>query len=136
MYDKEKLLQTLGRAEYRTIDENGGVLLPSHNVYKEISDQMNSLGSVISAKHVYTVLKENRNGMKDYVKRTFNINQNVEINESLEDDNLSDRSNTKNMTSTENITFSLVLFNNIWKTVKSTKKTYNTRKYLLLQPGK
>lgn len=46
--------------------------------------------------------------------------------------NLSDVSNT----STENITFSLVLSNDVWKTVKPTKQTYCSRKYVLLQPGK
>lgn len=72
--------------------------------------------------------------MKDYVMRVFNINNNAELNKSLDDNtfNLSDLSN-KN---TENITFSLVLSNDVWKTIKPTKRTYSNRKYILLQPGK
>jgi len=83
---------------------------------------MNSLNSTISAKHIYTILNTNRHDMKDYVMRVFNINNNAELNKSLDDNtfNLSDLSN-KN---TENVTFSLVLSNDVWKTIKPTKRMY------------
>lgn len=49
---------------------------------------------------------------------------------SLDDNtfNLSDLSNK----TTENVTFSLVLSNDVWKTIKPTKRTYSNRKYILL----
>lgn len=80
MYDREKLLQILGRAEYRTIDENGKILSPFNDIFKKISNHMTSLNSTISAKHIYTILNTNRHGMKDYVMRVFNINNNAELN--------------------------------------------------------
>lgn len=135
MYDRQKLFETLGRAEYRTIDENGKILSPSHDVFKNISNHMHSLGSPITPKHVYTIINTNRNGMKDYVMRMFNINKSAEMNKSV-DDNTFDLSNASNVSNIQNVTFSLVLSNDVWKTVKPTKKTYCNRKYVLLQPGK
>lgn len=67
MYDRTKLQDTLQKAEYRTIDENGKVLPPSHDVFKRISEHMNNIGSAITAKHIYTILNTNRGGMKTHV---------------------------------------------------------------------
>jgi len=132
MYDREKLIETLTKTEFRTLDENGKPFPPSNVIYNKISDYMLSQDSAITSKHVYTILNTNRFGIKDYVMRVFNINEAGKVNESA-DDNSFDLSNTE---TTNNITFSLVISNEVWKDIKPTKKTYSNRKYILLQPGK
>lgn len=73
MYDKKILGELLAREEYRTIDDKGNILFPSNVVYGNISLAMSQRGSHMTAKHIYTVLRQNRTGLYDHVLRTFNI---------------------------------------------------------------
>lgn len=132
MYDREKLME---KAEFRALDEKGKPFPPSNSVYEKISDHMHTQGSSITPKHTYsyTILNENRSGMKDYVLRTFNINKAGELNQSAVDDSSFNLSNTS---TTENVTLSLVISNDVWKDIKPITKTYCNRKYVLLQSGK
>jgi len=75
MYDREKLIETLTKTEFRTLDENGKPFPPSNVIYNKISDYMLSQVSAITSKHVYTILNTNKFGIKDYVMRIFNINE-------------------------------------------------------------
>lgn len=68
-----QLLELLTNSTYRSIDDNGLPFKPSHNVYREISQEMETLGSSYSPKHVYQILKDNRGEMHDSVLRAFNI---------------------------------------------------------------
>jgi len=95
---------------------------------------MYTQGSSITPKHVYTILNENRSGMKDYILHIFNINKTGELNQSEVVDDSS--FNLSNISTTENITFSLVISNDVWKDIKLIRKTYCNRKYVLLQSGK
>lgn len=95
MYDKKLLAELLSRTEYRTVDENGKILPPSNDVYKNISLSLLEHGCRMSAKHIYTTLKTNRNGFYNQVLRTFDIDlgaQNTSKESLLE---LSDKSINK-----------------------------------------
>jgi len=85
----------------------------------QVSQELVSQDSVITSKHVYTILNTNRFGIKDFVMRIFNINKAGKVNQSA-DDNSFDLSNTE---TTNNITFLLIISNEIWKYTKPTKRT-------------
>ena len=81
---------------------------------------MYTQSSSITPKHVYTILNENRSGMKDYILHIFNINKTGELNQSEIVDDSS--FNLSNISTTENITFSLVISNDVWKDIKLIRK--------------
>jgi len=60
MYDKKLLAELLARTEYKTVDDNGKILPPSNAIYNNMSLAMLQSGSRMTAKHVYTTLKNNR----------------------------------------------------------------------------
>lgn len=60
MYNLEILENILVSEGYKTIDDEGKVLPPSDKVYAQISQTMLDRGSVMSKKHIYTHLKQNR----------------------------------------------------------------------------
>lgn len=65
MYDKTLLLEILLREDCRTIDNNGKPYAPSTPVYDTVSHEMRARGNSITAKHVYVIMRENRNGYRD-----------------------------------------------------------------------
>lgn len=71
MYDKAELKRLLSIDQYKVIDDAGKVLPPSHPVYTSISKAMADAGSVMSGKHVYTTIRNNRNDFYFFVKKTF-----------------------------------------------------------------
>lgn len=71
MYEKEKLHDILTNAEYRTVNDEGKVLPPSNAVFCLISEVLKDNGSHITPKHVYTILKNDRNGMYSAVLKHF-----------------------------------------------------------------
>ncbi|CAL1678203.1 unnamed protein product [Lasius platythorax] len=75
MYDKEKLLNVITNDEYRTVDDDGKIFPPSHKVYGMISEALINGGSLISPKHVYTILKNDRSGMYSAVLKAFGGNK-------------------------------------------------------------
>jgi len=78
MYDIENLRALLISEEYRTINETGQCFPPSHDVYKRISIAMDGNPS---SKHVYTIVKNNRNGLYEAIVNAFKIkNTSIEVN--------------------------------------------------------
>lgn len=65
MYDKVKLYDILRNDDYKTVNEEGKIFPPSHVVYDLIADEyeqdLSQMG--ITPKHIYTILKNDRNGM-------------------------------------------------------------------------
>lgn len=70
MYDLEKLQELLKTEEYKVVDDNGKVLPPSNKIYTRISEAM---GGNPTAKHVYTIAKNNRNGIYDMILNSFGL---------------------------------------------------------------
>lgn len=70
-YDKEILGKILLNDDCRTIDCNGTLYPPSNIVYSVIAENMKLRNSHISARHVYTILNENRNGFKEIVRKHY-----------------------------------------------------------------
>lgn len=73
MYDKSILSEILLQDGYRTLNNDGEPYLPSAPVYITISQEIQKRGSNISPKHVYVILRENRNGYRDLLQQNFNI---------------------------------------------------------------
>lgn len=68
MYDVDKLLTILTNPTYRVIDENGKVFPPSNEMYTLIEMAMDH-----NPKHIYTIVKNNRQGIYDRLLHAFSI---------------------------------------------------------------
>lgn len=137
MYDKEKLLAILIDKEFKTVDDNGNIFPPSHVVYHSISTVMEKNGSHIKPKHVYTILKSDRNGMYSAVLKAFSLKRVRISNESADRSyNLSELNNSG--TIPENIKFKLIISDHKWSEVKPVHKIkeINKRKYVTLHSRK
>lgn len=133
MYDKKLLAELLVRTEYKIVDDNGKILPPSNAyniIYNNISLAMLQSGSRMTAKHVYTMLKNNRNGLYDHVLRMFKINHD-EINVRSKESVL-EISNCANINKQ---TFNLVILAKNWSEIKPSKKMYSKREYVILKSG-
>lgn len=89
MYDKDNFKIIITLNEYGSIDENGKLFVPSHNVYERISDSMKRNNLPMTSKHVYTTLSKNRHGFLDlilniYFPDRFTIRENVEVKKLFE----------------------------------------------------
>lgn len=74
MYDIVKLRKVLTTEEYRVIDDDGKCLPPSNEIYKRISETMDGNPS---AKHVYIIVKNNRNRIHDAVLAYFSLSSSI-----------------------------------------------------------
>lgn len=126
MYDIEKLRALLITEEYKTVDEKGRCFPPSNDIYKRISIAMN--GNPTS-KHVYTIIKNNRNAMYETILNAFDIkNTSLDVDCSF-DPNASSFTMCKDK-------FNLLLTFEEWKQIETMKTEYKDgRNYLILQPG-
>lgn len=75
MYDKEKLHDIITKDEYRTIGDDGKIFPPSHDIYRIISQTLTSNESHITPKNIYTILKNDRNGMYSAALKAFDIDK-------------------------------------------------------------
>lgn len=127
MYDIEKLRTLLISEEYRTVNEIGQCFPPSNEVFKRIS---NVLDGNPSSKHVYTIVKNNRNSLYEAIVNAFEIkNISVQVN--------GDYSFDPNASSAiYRDKFDISLTFDEWKKIEPVKTTYeNGRNYLTLQSG-
>ncbi|CAG4958707.1 unnamed protein product [Colias eurytheme] len=127
VYDKIALGEILSDAECRTINDNGRLHPPSHEVYRKFSNLMADKGSVITPKHVHTIINNNRAGFRDTIMRVFGIRER-ERSTSVNDANYSvekctDQS-TVTLTSLTSVKLSLVISQEKWKSIKPQKKLY------------
>ncbi|KAL0107449.1 hypothetical protein PUN28_011882 [Cardiocondyla obscurior] len=119
MYDKEKLLDILIKEEFRTITSDGKVLPPSHAIYGSISKELEKSGCHITSKHIYTILKNDRNGLYSATLKEFGINKPEIYNESKNSTyNVTDVSNSSD---TETKKFKLVISAEKWAEIKPKK---------------
>lgn len=127
MYEIEKLRNLLSTEEYKVIDDNGRVLPPSNQIYKNISEAMDGNPS---AKHVYVIVKNNRNGIYDFVLTSFGLLDS--INQRSQDHSFDpDISTSKNMDK-----FNLKLTKEDWSMIMPEDKVYEDgRLYTTLQSG-
>lgn len=125
MYNIDKLRVILTNVEYKTVNEDGQCFPPSNDVYKRISIAMNGNPS---SKHVYTIVKNNRNGLYNEVLNAFNIK-----NSSLEA--TGDCSFDPNESTTIcKKKFELSLTYNQWKNIEPVEITYDDgRNYIKFQ---
>jgi len=114
MYDKEKLHDILINDEYRMIDDNGKIFPPSHDIYRTISETLKNSGSHITPKHIYTILKNNRNGLYNAVLRAFGV---AAYNESKNSDSTFNVTEL-NDTSESSKSFKLIISEEKWAQIK------------------
>lgn len=127
MYDIEKLRKLLTTEEYKVIDDNGKVLPPSNQIYKNVSEAMDGNPS---AKHIYIIVKNNRNGMYNLILASFGLlNSTVEQNQ--------DHSFEPNISASKNMDkFNLKLTKEDWMMIKPDDKiNKDDRLHITLQPG-
>jgi len=126
MYDIEKLLTILTNPIYRVIDENGNVFPLSNEIYGLIERAMDGNPK---AKHVYTILKNNGNGIQDSILRAFSITTN---------ETAMDESFNQNISSTTTIVdkFNVIISPVEKLSVKPQETVYNDgKKYNILKTG-
>ena len=85
MYDKQLLSELLRETDFRNIDDNECLYRPSHAIYQTISDRMRERGSEISAKHVSTILKEDRNRFRSIVLEKWGMTMVSSVNSKMND---------------------------------------------------
>lgn len=138
-YDKVILQQILSKSECCPLTDTGRVLSPSHEVYKIISKLMLDEGSVITPKHVHTIINNNRNGFKQFVLKMFNISE-IEVSTCIDGDfsmNVSRSVDERIDTSTTSITIdiNLVISAEKWHGIRPEEKCYGKRIYWKLRAG-
>lgn len=122
-YNKVTLQQILSKPECCPLTDTGRVLPPSHNVYKIISKLMFDEGSVITPKHVHTIINNNRNDFKQFVLKTFNISE-VELSTGIDENFSMNISRSVYEPSTDTLTTSITIDINL---VISAKKWHDIR---------
>lgn len=136
MYDKTILLEILLTDECRTLDNDGKPYPPTAPVYSTISEKMRERDSTISAKHVYVIVRQNRNGFNDLLQRHFNINP-IERHEFSDTrDSTNDSINTSGSQTLHSKEFNIVISAEKWQLMKPIKKIYNNHAYSVLQSGR
>ena len=138
MYDKVKLLGILTNKDYRTVDDDGKVFPPIHKIYTIISEALAIKEVCISTKHIYTILRNNRNDIYSAVLQAFQINiEDVNNNNSI---NSLSNTDLNNSSTSENKTikrFKLLISEEKWLSMKPVRQTYGRhgRNYVTLRPG-
>lgn len=136
MYDKSILLEILLRDDCRTLDNNGKPYVPSALVYNTISLEMQARGSHITAKHVYEIIRSNRNGYRSLLLKQYGINDDYQLKEDVDNTSISENVNIStssiSMYSTE---FNLIVSSENWQKMKPGKKIYGNRVYWVLKSG-
>ena len=102
MYNKEKLHDVITNEKYKTIDDNGKIFPPSHNIYRIISETLTNSGSHISSKHIYTILKNDRNDMYCAALKAFGIDKRATYHNDLKD-NTFNATNLSNTSTSESV---------------------------------
>lgn len=137
-YDKIALWQILSDAACRAIDDDGRLFPPSHAVYRTISNMMADKGSVITPKHIHTIINNNRAGFRDLIMEVFGIRER-ELSISVNDDDYNDKNcadqTTDTLTSLTSIKINLVISQEKWQIMKPQEKKYGTRIYWKLRQG-
>jgi len=90
MYDKSVLLEILLQDDYRTLDSDGKPYPPSASVYTIISQKMHERNCNITAKHIYVIVNENRNGYKNLLLQHYNINTDCQIEKNINNTSISE----------------------------------------------
>lgn len=127
MYDIEKLLNILTNPSYKTIDENGNVLPPSNKIYSLIETAMNGNPK---AKHVYTILKNNRNDVYNKLLDAFSIT--LPIDETVIDESFNPNISTATVIDKFDMTISAAE----WSLIKPEEIVYGDgKKYVTLKSG-
>ncbi|KOB71910.1 Uncharacterized protein OBRU01_12803 [Operophtera brumata] len=137
-YDKVALREILSDADYRTIDDGGSLLPPSNEIFQIISEKMAEKGSLITPKHVYTIINNNRAGFRDMILKVFDVQEQVvSICENDGDYSAENRAedSTDTLTSSTSIKFNLVISQEKWQTIAPQEKVYGKRIYWKLRPG-
>lgn len=127
MYDIEKLRKLLITDGYRIIDDNGKILLPSNPIYKRISEDMDGNPS---AKHIYVIAKNNRNGIRDFILAFYGFlstSMTSHQSDSFEPNVSASKYSNK---------FELKLSRKDWKAIRPRSILYeDNRTYITLRPG-
>lgn len=135
MYDKTLLLEILLREDCRTIDNDGKPYAPSTPVYDTVSREMHARGNSITAKHVYVIIRENRNGYRDLLLKHYGINKD-QLYESTDDSTFSENPDVSTSSvSMQSKMFNLVISAENWRDIKPEKKVYGNRIYWVLKSG-
>ncbi|KOB65684.1 Uncharacterized protein OBRU01_22372 [Operophtera brumata] len=125
--DKVALREILSDADYRTIDDGGSLLPPSNEIFQIISEKMAEKGSLITPKHVYTIINNNRAGFRDMILKVFDIQEQVV--------SICENDVPKIVRRTTSIKVNLVISQEKWQTIAPQEKIYGKRIYWKLRPG-
>ncbi|CAH2215622.1 jg13506, partial [Pararge aegeria aegeria] len=135
-YDKVALRQILSDDNCRAIDNEGRVFPPSHEVYLRISNTMHNKGSVITPKHVHTIINNNRSGFRDLIMEVFNIrSRELSINDSNNSVEIYADHKSDALISFTSIRVNLVISQEKWQNIKPQEKIYGKRIYWKLRQG-
>lgn len=128
MYDVVKLLTVLTDPVYRVVDENGKVFLPSNEIYKLIERQMDGNPK---AKHIYTIIKNNRQGVYNSLLRAFSIT--LPIDETKMDESFNPNISAPLITADK---FDITISAKEWLSIKQQEVKYKDgKKYVILKHG-
>ncbi|KOB64605.1 Uncharacterized protein OBRU01_23985 [Operophtera brumata] len=95
-------------------------------------------GSLITPKHVYTIIHKNRAGFRDMILKVFDIQEQVvSICKNDGDYSAENRAedSTDSLTSSTSIKVNLVISQEKWQTIAPQEKVYGKRIYWKLRPG-
>lgn len=127
MYDIEKLVKVLTNDCYKVVDENGKVFPPSNGIYKLIGTTMEGNPK---AKHVYTIVKNNRHDIYDKILKAFDII--LPLTEPELEESYNPNVSAAKFVDKFNIVISVAE----WLQIKPEETVYNDgKKYITLKPG-
>lgn len=78
MYDLGILESILLSEGYKTINYDENVLPPSNGIYSQISQDMLNRSSLMSKRHIYTHLKQNRCGTFSKILKFYGVTVSLE----------------------------------------------------------
>lgn len=138
-YDKLILEEILLQNDCRTLDVNGRILPPSHQVYRLVANRMALRGSHIEPYHVYTIINEDRNGFRTLIVSTYKIDPEGDKNSNISnrafdtDSSIEPSCNLSESADCKKI--KLVLSAQKWLEIIPKKKISSGRIYWKLQEG-
>lgn len=135
MYDKSILLEILLQDECRTLNDDGKPYPPSALVYTTISHKMRKRGFNITPKHIYVIVRENRNGYKNQLQHHLGITSHDKSVNEVNDSSYSEDTVMHISVTLDKKEFNIVISAEKWQMMKPRKKIYNNRVYWAMQPG-
>lgn len=114
---------------YKPITDDGNILPPSNEVYSRISEAMSEKKTLMSSKHIYTHLRENRCGTLGIVKKFYGLDNPKYEDHNKENDSLFDISKTSSKGETKHHFKLFVSYRN-WCEMRPNRRRMIGQKYM------